>query len=908
MTPERWRQVKAIFDVAVECTPASRAELIRQSCGNDQELRREVESLLASDRETGSHLDSPLKLVAAGRSKAVGTRLGPYEILAVIGAGGMGEVYKARDARLDRAVAIKVLPESFASDADRLRRFEIEAKAAGALNHPNILVVHDIGSDGGSPYLVSELLEGESLASRLKRGKLDVRRTVDYGKQIAAGLAAAHSKGISHRDIKPDNLYLTKDGRVKILDFGLAKATTPRPGDGTAMSIATSAGTIMGTAAYMSPEQARGQAVDQRSDIFSFGCVLYEMLTGERAFKGDTSADVMSAILSKDPDLKPIEIPALGRIVAHCLEKTQEQRFQSASDIAFDLDALTQAGSGPHLASAPAQPNRNWLPWAVAAALTLACAALGWLYFSPKPDLQFHRLTFRRGGIQAARFTPDGNSVIYSAKWEDEPTEVFTARLDSPGSRPLGFPGSELFSVSGTGDLALAQNKRVDRNPFASAGMLARAPLSGGAPRSIEDGVDFAEWSPDGKEMAEVKETDQGTQLEFPAGKVLYRTAGYIGEPRISPAGDRIAFLDHPLRNSNQGRVAVVDLAGNKKTLTAEYLAAEGLAWAPKGDEVWFTAARIGARTELRAVTLAGRERVVFRQSIAVVLHDISRSGRVLLANVEYRMQAMFRGASDAQERELSWLDCSLVTGISRDGKFILISESGEGAGGDLQIYLRESTGAPAVLLGPAGNNATFSPDDQSVVTVTPDHHDILIYPVGPGQSKRIPMPGYVVDSARLFPDGKRVWFTGREAGRGRRSYITDLSGAKPRALTPEGQGGSLSPDGAYFLITPPAGKSLLYPIAGGKPQEVPIAAGEQVAGWSRDGQELFVFNRNGLPSKVYRVNWKTSHRELMREIAPADRAGTHSVMSMKTTPDGRTYAYSRLQYLSELHMVEGLK
>ena len=901
MTPERWRQVKAIFDAAAECTLASRAELIRQRCGDDEELRREVESLLASDGETGSRLDSPLKL-AAGGSKAVGTRLGPYEILAVVGAGGMGEVYRARDARLDRAVAIKVLPESFASDADRLRRFEVEAKAAGALNHPNILVVHDIGWDRGAPYLVSELLEGESLASRLKRGKLDVRRTVDYGKQIAAGLAAAHAKGISHRDVKPDNLFLTKDGRVKILDFGLAKVTTPQPGD------STTAGTIMGTAAYMSPEQARGQDVDQRSDIFSFGCVLYEMLTGARAFKGDTSADLISAILSKDPDLTPIDLPALGRIVAHCLEKTPEQRFQSASDIAFDLDAVTQAGSGQHPARAPARPERKWLPWAVAAALTMACAALGRLYFSPKPDVQFHRLTFRRGGIQAARFTPDGNSVIYSAKWEDEPSEVFTARLDSPGSRPLGFPGMELFSVSSTGDLALAQNPRVDRNPFASAGMLARAPLSGGAPRSIEDGVDFAEWSPDGKEMAEVRETDQGTQLEFPAGKVLYRTTGYIGEPRISPAGDRIAFLDHPLRNSNQGRVAVVDLAGNKKTLTVEYLAAQGLAWAPKGDEVWFTAARIGARTELRAVTLAGRERVVFRQSIAVVLHDISRSGRVLLANVEYRMQAMFRGASDAQERELSWLDVSLVTGISQDGKLILISESGEGAGDDLQIYLRETSGAPAVLLGPAGNNATFSPDDQSIVTVEPDRHGILIYPVGPGQSKRIPLPGYVVETTRLFPDGKSLWFNGSEAGLGRRSYITDLSGVKPRAQTPEGQRGMLSPNGAYFLITTPAGKGLLYPIAGGKPQEVPIAAGEQVAGWSRDGQELFVFNREGLPAKVYRVNWKTGRRELIREIAPADRAGTHGLISMNLTPDGGTYAYSRLQYLSELHMVEGLK
>lgn len=839
---------------------------------------------------------------------ANGTRIGPYEITGFIGAGGMGEVFRARDTRLNRDVAIKILPASFAADEDRLRRFKLEAQSASALNHPNILTVYDIGVDEQSPYLVTELLEGESLSSRLKRGKLGVNRAVDYGKQIAAGLAAAHSKGITHRDIKPDNLYLTKDGRVKILDFGLAKVTSARATDGATMSVATNVGTVMGTAAYMSPEQARGQTVDQRSDIFSFGCVLYEMLTGETSFKGGTNADLMSAILTKDPDLNLIGSPALERIVAHCLEKTQEQRFQSASDIAFALDAVTQLGSGPNLAAAAAQPKKTWAPWAVAGVFALAFAAVGWLHFRPKPEVQFHRLTFRRGSIQAARFTPDGNSVIYSAGWEDEPSEVFTARLDSPGSRPLGFSGTALSAVSVTGELALAQNMRPARNSFAYAGMLARAPLSGGAPRSIEDKIDFADWSPDGKEMAVVRETDQGTLLEFPAGKVLYKTAGYIGEPRISPSGDRIAFLDHPLSNDNQGTVAVVDLAGNKKTLTAGFLAAQGLAWAPKGDEIWFTAAKIGDRLELRAVTLAGRERTVFRESGAVVLHDISRDGRVLLANQETRTKAMFRGPSDAQERELSCLDWSLVNGISPDGKFIVISESGEGAGAEQQVYLRETSGAPAVFLGPAGNNATLSPDGQTVVTIAPDLHDILIYPVGPGQSKRVQIPGSVLSGAALFPDGKRLWFTGSEAGHGRRGYITDLSGAKPQALTPEGQGGTLSPDGNYVLSTTSGGKARLYPTAGGEPRDVAIGADERAAGWSRDGQEVFVFSRSGIPAKVYRVNWRTGHRELMREIGPADRAGIDGVDSVQFTPDGRTYTYSCIQNLSDLHLVEGLK
>src|SRR6202167_1449339 len=349
-----------------------------------------------------------------------GNRIGPYEITAFIGAGGMGEVFRARDARLQRDVAIKLLPASFAADEDRLRRFRLEAQSTSALNHPNILTVYDIGADGQSPYLVTELLEGESLSSRLRRGKISTARVADLGKQIAADLAAAHAKGITHRDIKPDSLYLTKDGRVKILDFGLAKVTAAQPGDGATISLATSAGAIMGTAAYMSPEQARGQAVDQRSDIFSFGCVLYEMLTGERAFRGDTSADLIGAVLTKEPDLKPIDTPAMARIVVHCLEKSAEQRFQSASDIAFDLDAVTMTASGPHIAGAPLPARRNRLPWMAAGFLGLACAAMGWLYFRPRPDVQFERLTFRRGAIRAARFTPNGDSVIYSARWEDE--------------------------------------------------------------------------------------------------------------------------------------------------------------------------------------------------------------------------------------------------------------------------------------------------------------------------------------------------------------------------------------------------------------------------------------------------------------------------------------------------------
>src|ERR1700719_3704732 len=352
---------------------------------------------------------------------APGTKLGPYEIVSLLGAGGMGEVYRARDSRLKREVAVKVLPPAFSRDADRLRRFEQEALATAALNHPNILAVFDIGTNEGSPYVVSELLEGETLRERLRGGPIAIRKTLDYALQIAHGLAAAHEKGIVHRDLKPENIFITKDGRVKILDFGLAKLTQPEAGDHTSlptMSHATEAGVVLGTAGYMSPEQVRGMAVDARSDIFSFGAILYEMISGKRAFHRETSADTMSAILKEDPaDLSETNrnvSPALERIVQHCLEKSPEQRFHSASDIAFDLEHLSGISSATSrvTATAAAKPRGKLLA-AVAGVVAIAFAMLGlgwWLGRGGGPAslAEYHQITFRTGSIGNARFTPDG--------------------------------------------------------------------------------------------------------------------------------------------------------------------------------------------------------------------------------------------------------------------------------------------------------------------------------------------------------------------------------------------------------------------------------------------------------------------------------------------------------------------
>lgn len=505
---------------------------------------------------------------------AAGTYLGPYEILAPIGAGGMGEVYKARDSRLGRDVALKILPAAFSTDPDRVRRFEQEGRAAAALNHPNIVVLYDAGLQDGVYYVATELLEGETLRQRIAEGTLPIRKAIEYGVQIARGLAAAHAKGITHRDLKPENLFITKDGVVKILDFGLAKQSGPKPVNVSPTELPTEAmetdpGKVMGTAAYMAPEQVRGQVADARSDIFSLGVVLYEMVSGRRAFTGDSAVEVMSAILKHDlPQLEGAFPPSLDRIIRRCLEKKKEERFESARDLAFALESLS--GTSEWKAQ-PQPPRRHYLRALVWVAGVGALAAMGLiglftgLRIARPSSPTFQRVTYRRGYIDSGRFANGGRTIVYSASWDGNPLRVYSTQEESPEFRDLGIANAHVLAVSTGGEMALALFPSL----VFIGGTLAQVPVSGGAPREMAEDISQADWTADGTRMAVVRAKAGLQQLEFPIGNVLYKSTGVIGNPRISPQGDLIAFLDIPagiIANIGVGSLATVDMQGRKKT------------------------------------------------------------------------------------------------------------------------------------------------------------------------------------------------------------------------------------------------------------------------------------------------------------------------------------------------------
>ena len=849
-----------------------------------------------------------------------GSKLGPYEILAPLGAGGMGEVYRARDERLEREVAIKVLPEDLAEDANRLARFEREAKAVASLSHPNILAIHDFGREGTVTFAVTELIDGDTLEELIEAGGVPQRKATDYCRQIANGLAAAHDKGVVHRDVKPANVIVNREGRVKILDFGLAKlelVTADTEAPTMAAASGTAPGAVLGTVGYMAPEQVRGLEADHRADIFGLGAILYELLSGRRAFRAESAVETMSAILKEDPpELSSTveQLPSgLESVVQHCLEKNPEERFQSARDLAFALDSVSRVShSGLRAVQADLPKQKRRLSWIWAAGLTAVALLIGWAAGNwlrqedPEVPPTFQRLSFRRGAILAGRFVPDGQSVIYGAAWEGQPVELFTTQIGTPGSRALNLGSADVLSISDSGELAVSIGRRFVAG-FETSGTLARVSLAGGAPRILLEDVHEADWGPDGESLAVARLVGGRYQLEYPMGEVLFETHGWIGEMRVSPDGQHIAFVDHPVRGDNVGTVTIVDLAGEATTIQVQ--GSQGLAWTPDGSEIWVAHGRT-----IRALNLDGEQRQVWSGATTIRILDIDAEGRVLVAPLQVRRE-MAGKAPGGEEMNLSWFDWSGPRGLSTDGRTVLFDEGNRSDDEGYWVFLRGTDGSAPVRLG-SGVGVAISPDAEQVLIISYPFTDpkFVLLPVGAGEQREVDVGDIRLQPLAIWqPSGRGFVFAGSNEGEGTRLFLKDLDSGEVLPVTPPGvevhEPKSMSPDGQSVVVRAPDGHLTRYSLTGGEPSPILGAEPADFAiRFDETGESLYVLQFGRLPSPVYKIHLATGERSLSGELSPSDPAGVFDVDKLFMTADGSGYVYSYRRFLSDLIVVEGLE
>jgi serine/threonine protein kinase len=854
-----------------------------------------------------------------------GTRLGPYEILAPIGAGGMGEVYKAKDTRLDRLVAVKVLPEHLATHPDALARFEREAKAVAALNHPNILGLFDIGHEGSTAYAVMELLEGETMRARLEHGPLPPRKAVELAVQLAQGLAAAHEKGIVHRDLKPENLWVTKDGRLKILDFGLARQTSLVSGSDSRLQTVdkhTGPGTVMGTVGYMSPEQVRGETADHRSDIFSFGVVLYEMLTGQRAFTRDSAAETLAAILKEEPpgiedNSRPVP-QGLRRILEHCLEKVPNHRFHDAQDLAFALENIVNPSSESMVLSGGKASRR--VRTGAAIALVLLIVALGvWIIIPPRRiEPVIKKLTFGKGRIESARFLSGSHDIVYSARWQGQAPEVFTLHPENLSARLLGVSNAILLSVSGNEELALQLEPRLWDGR--SVGRAGRVDSTEGGVRILAEQAMEADWLPDGRRLAVLDNgsVGRGRHLDFPQGTRAWETSFAIHSLRVSPRGDKLACFSEPGNIRGTGKVAVLDMSG-RRTELADVSGFTGLAWGPDGQDIWFSEEKEGS-SSLFALSPSGKRRLLLHQAGRLRLLDVARDGRVLASLDNELKGVMGRSSAGGQERDLGWNEANIASQISADGGQVLLGQGGDWGTLMGSIYLRPMDGSPAVRVG-EGERFALSPDGQWVLTsLSSSASQLSLIPTGPGTPKTIPLGKAIFVSHLWCLLGNRGFLLWGMASGGNQSlFVVGPEGGMPRLLLDGAsvwQGSEpISPDGRWVaVINYNPGDVMnsglkLVPIDEGTAINVRgTQRGDILSGWTADGRGLLLFNRDGLPARMARLDLPTGRRDLLHEFMPADPSGISGIQEIHMSRDNRSYTYNYVRRLSDLYLIEGLK
>ena len=828
-----------------------------------------------------------------------GTRLGPYEVLSALGAGGMGEVYRARDTRLSRDVAIKVLPQHLSSDPELRARFEREARAISRVSHPHICVLHDIGRDGDTDYLVMELVEGESLADRLTRGALPVADVLRIGAQVADALDRAHRAGVIHRDLKPGNVMLGKSG-AKLMDFGLARAAGLNDGGAKALSMTqsptmarplTAEGSLVGTFQYMAPEQLEGKEADARSDVWALGCVLYEMSTGKRAFEGASAASLISAILKDEPrpiaEIAPMSPASLERIVHACLAKDPDQRWQSAHDVGLAL---------------------GWPPDA-AGAQDAGEAGAG-----AGPTTKFRQLTFKRGLIINARFATDGRTVIYDAAWEGGPHQIHLTRTDSPESTLPPLPSAVLMSVSSRSELALSLDRRFLGGWWLGSGMLAQAPLFGGTPREVASEVYEADWLPDGNALAVSRRSGLENVVEFPLGNPVFTSTGWLTGLRVSPDGRHVAFID--MVGVGHGSILrIVDQAGAVRTPGPMGFWFGGLVWKPDGSEIYFVQSKAPEGATLEAIDLDGRRRHIERfMGGYVTIHDMSPAGDMLLTRAAQTYSIACSRPGHEVDVTLGQFDLALAKDISDDGKALLYDEQGVANDGELYTYVGATDGSPPVRLGP-GYARELSPDGKWAINIHGSQVRLLSRGAGTPRVLDI-APLNPMHMVSWHPDGERIVMLASEPGHAPRIYILNAAGGGMRPLTPEGVGfpagafvKPVSPDGTRICAMSRERELQIYAVsAEGAPlASIQLDEGEEPVRWCADGRSIFVWRRGEVPIRVSRLDLETGKRTPWREYPPKDHTGVICSRSVALTPDGETAAYTYAHMISELFVARGL-
>ncbi len=866
---------------------------------------------------------------------AEGVRVGPYEVLSLLGAGGMGEVWRALDPRIDREVALKTLPEAMASDPERMARFQREARVLAGLNHTNIALLYgleqlplppsaerDVGEaeSSGAWVLVMELVEGEGLDERIARGPIPVDEAIPIALQVADALAAAHDQGVVHRDLKPANIKVRPDGTVKVLDFGLATTWQPPAAHSdpslspTITSHHTELGRIMGTANYMSPEQARGRPVDRRADIWGFGCLLFEMLTARKAFAGDTVSDTVAAILKDEPGWErlPADLDPVARhVLRRCLAKDPARRFHDIVDVRIELEEDREVVPD---ARTKRVSRRNAVGWGLGLAAVAGCLAAAAILLSsrlpPGQSPTYRALSFRSGHVASARFAPDGETVIYAIATRDRPLTLLSTRSDSIESTALDLPSADVLGISRNGKMALLLDVHRE-GTWVRVGTLAAADLAGGAPRPILERVNDGDISADGTRMAVVHEVGHSQRLEYPLGRVLFETHGWISHVRIAPDGERVAFLHHPFYGDDRGFAVLVDGDGKVTRLSGDISdSLQGLAWSPHGDSIWFSAFVFGKGGVVWSVEPGSTPRELLRSPVAVRIQDVASDGRALLVAGDSRAEIAGLLAGQTRERRYEGWNDDSIGGLAADGSVFAGNEQASNVDGEYTVFVRHADGSAPVRIG-LGDVIGMSPDGAWVFTqrLTGDRSKLTLLPTGPGLPRTIDLGGVTAVGSASGPltcslDGQRAAFIGMAGGLGPRIYVLDVRGGTVRPIGPVGtRGAVISPDGSRVASIGPEGVVTIYPVAGGQPREVPgIEPGEEPRQWSLDGRSLLVWDRT-FPARIHRVRVDDGARELALEIMPGDPTGV-LYGDILLAPGGEHYLYRYRRDLSTLFLV----